>query len=117
MLRGSGLVPAAYLLAAVGLDAVLQKMCLSALCWPRPRLGAHPRLTATFYFAVYPTLPNLYLEYMVTGSTSAIHRCQRLERSPAVRRHHLTPGTVRSIRILPRHPQSIHDEGRVAWTF
>ena len=65
MLRGSGLVPAAYLLAAVGLDAVLQKL------WPRRAALAATAVwvislawTATFYFAVYPTLPNLYLEYM-----------------------------------------------------
>jgi asparagine N-glycosylation enzyme membrane subunit Stt3 len=65
MLRGSGLVPAAYLLAAVGLDAVLQKL------WPqRVALGAAAvwvlslAWTATFYFAVYPTVPGLYLEFM-----------------------------------------------------
>jgi len=65
MLRGSGLVPAAYLLAAVGLDAVLQKL------WPRRAalLAAAVFVvslawTATFYFAVYPTLPGLYLEFM-----------------------------------------------------
>ena len=65
MLRGSGLVPAAFLLAAVGLDAVLQKL------WPRRAALAATAVwlislawTATFYFAVYPTLPNLYLEYM-----------------------------------------------------
>ncbi|MDQ6713417.1 MAG: glycosyltransferase family 39 protein [Candidatus Dormibacteraeota bacterium] len=65
MLRGSGLIPAAYLLAAVGLDAVLQKLrprraalaaaavCAISLAW-----------TAAFYFAVYPTVPGLYLEFM-----------------------------------------------------
>jgi hypothetical protein len=65
MLRGSGLVPAAYLLAAVGLDAVLQRVwprraamaalavCLVSLIW-----------TTGFYFAVYPTVPGLYIEFM-----------------------------------------------------
>jgi len=65
MLRGSGLIPAAYLLAAVGLDAVLQKL------WPRRAALAALAVcvislawTAAFYFTVYPAMPNLYLEYM-----------------------------------------------------
>ena len=65
MLRGSGLVPAAYLLAAIGLDAVLQKF------WPRRAALAAAAVavvslawTAGFYFAVYPTVPGLYLEFM-----------------------------------------------------
>ena len=65
MLRGSGLVPAAYLLAAVGLDGVLQRL------WPRRAALAAAAVwvvslawTAGFYFAVYPTLPGLYLELM-----------------------------------------------------
>ena len=65
MLRGSGLVPAAYLLAAVGLDAVLQRL------WPRRAALAAAAVcavslawTAAFYFAVYPTVPGLYLEFM-----------------------------------------------------
>ena len=65
MLRGSGLVPAAYLLAAVGLDAVLQKR------WPRRAAVAASAVwvisltwTAIFYFAVYPTVPDLYREFM-----------------------------------------------------
>jgi len=48
-----------------GLDAVLQKM------WPQRAVLAATAVwcsaspgRATFYFAVYPTLPNLYLEYM-----------------------------------------------------
>jgi hypothetical protein len=65
MLRGSGLVPAAYLLAAVGLDAVFQRL------WPRRVALAAAAVwvlslawTATFYFAVYPTVPGLYIEFM-----------------------------------------------------
>ena len=65
MLRGSGLVPAAYLLAAVGLDAVLHRL------WPRRAALAAAAVcavslawTAAFYFAVYPTVPGLYLEFM-----------------------------------------------------
>jgi hypothetical protein len=65
MLRGSGLVPAAYLLAAVGLDAVLQKL------WPRRVALVAAAVwvislvwTAVFYFAVYPTVPSLYVGLM-----------------------------------------------------
>ncbi len=65
MLRGSGLIPAAYLLAAVGLDAVLLKL------WPRRAALAAAAVwavslawTVVFYFAVYPTVPGLYLEFM-----------------------------------------------------
>ena len=65
MLRGSGMVPAAYLLAAIGLDAVLQKL------WPRRAALAAAAIavvslawTAGFYFGVYPTVPGLYLEFM-----------------------------------------------------
>jgi hypothetical protein len=65
MLRGSGLVPAAYLLAAVGLDAVLQRL------WPRRAALAAVAVwvvslvwTTGFYFAVYPTVPGLYIEFM-----------------------------------------------------
>jgi hypothetical protein len=65
MLRGSGLVPAAYLLAAVGLDAALHKL------WPRRAALAAVAVcavslvwTAVFYFAVYPTVPGLYIEFM-----------------------------------------------------
>jgi 4-amino-4-deoxy-L-arabinose transferase-like glycosyltransferase len=65
MLRASGLVPAAYLLAAVGLDAVLIKL------WPRRATLAAAAVwvvslawTAVFYFAVYPTVPGLYVEFM-----------------------------------------------------
>jgi hypothetical protein len=65
MLRGSGLVPAAYLLAAVGLDAILVRL------WPRRVALAAAAVwvislawTAGFYFAVYPTVPGLYLEFM-----------------------------------------------------
>ena len=65
MLRGSGLIPAAYLLAAVGLDAVLQKV------WPRRAALAAAAVwaislawTVIFYFAVYPTVPGLYIEWM-----------------------------------------------------
>jgi hypothetical protein len=65
MLRASGLVPAAYLLAGVGLDAVLVRL------WPR-RVGLAAAAvcvvslawTAVFYFAVYPTVPGLYGEFM-----------------------------------------------------
>ncbi len=64
-LRASGLVPAAYLLAAVGLDAVLVKR------WPRRASLAAAAVwvvslawTAVFYFAVYPTVPGLYVEFM-----------------------------------------------------
>lgn len=64
MLRASGLVPAAYLLAAVGLDTVLVRL------WPRRvALAAAPVFivslawTAVFYFAVYPTVPGLYREF------------------------------------------------------
>ncbi len=65
MLRASGLIPAAYLLAGVGLDAVLVRLwprrvalaagavCVVSLAW-----------TAVFYFAVYPTVPGLYGEFM-----------------------------------------------------
>ncbi len=65
MLRGSGLVPAAYLLAAVGLDAVLLKL------WPRRAALLAVAVvvvslvwTTVFYFAVYPTVPGLYIEFM-----------------------------------------------------
>ena len=65
MLRASGLVPAAYLLAAVGLDAVLVKL------WPRRASLAAAAVwlvsltwTAVFYFAVYPTVPGLYVDFM-----------------------------------------------------
>ena len=65
MLRGSGLVPAAYLLAAVGLDAVLKKL------WPRRVAPVAAAIwvislawTAVFYFAVYPTVPGLYIDLM-----------------------------------------------------
>ena len=64
MLRASGLVPAAYLLAAVGLDTVLVRL------WPRRVALAAARVfivslawTAVFYFAVYPTVPGLYGEF------------------------------------------------------
>jgi hypothetical protein len=65
MLRASGLVPAAYLLAAVGLDAIFVKL------WPRRVTLAAAGVfcvslvwTSVFYFAVYPTVPGLYGEYM-----------------------------------------------------
>ncbi len=119
MLRGSGLVPAAYLLAAVGLDAVLQKLwarraalaaaavCVISLAW-----------TAGFYFAVYPTMPSLYFDYMgdsvdvgrfmdaTDWNGRRLYVCITFTRNGTVR-----PDPFRAI------PLQFMTAGRVDWTF
>jgi hypothetical protein len=119
MLRGSGLVPAAYLLAALGLDAVLQKV------WPRRVALVAASVwvlslawTATFYFAVYPTVPGLYLEFM--GDRVDVGRF--IDASGWNGRHvyvgitytrngQVNPDPFRAI------PIQYMTEGQVAWTF
>jgi len=119
MLRGSGLVPAAYLLAAVGLDAVLQKV------WPRRVALVAATVwvlslawTTTFYFAVYPTLPGLYIEFM--GDRVDVGRFidasdwngRRLYVGITYTRNgKVNPDPFRAI------PIQYMTEGHVAWTF
>ncbi|HXM51697.1 MAG TPA: hypothetical protein VN913_00330, partial [Candidatus Binatus sp.] len=119
MLRGSGLVPAAYLLAAVGLDAVLQKV------WPRRVALVAAAVwvlslawTTTFYFAVYPTLPGLYIEFM--GDRVDVGRFidasdwngRRLYVGITYTRNgKVNPDPFRAI------PIQYMTEGHVAWTF
>ena len=119
MLRASGLVPAAYLLAAVGLDALLQKLwarraalaaaavCVISLAW-----------TAGFYFAVYPAMPSLYSDYMgdrvdvgrfmdaTDWNGRRLYVCITFTRNGTVR-----PDPFRAI------PIQFMTAGRVDWTF
>ena len=119
MLRGSGLVPAAYLLAAVGLDAVLQKL------WPRRAVLAAAAVwaislawTVIFYFAVYPTVPGLYIEFM--GDRVDVGRFmdatdwngrQLYVAITFTNRGTVNPDPFRAI------PIQFMTEGHVAWTF
>jgi hypothetical protein len=119
MLRGSGLVPAAYLLAALGLDAVLQKV------WPRRVALAAAAVwvlslawTATFYFAVYPTVPGLYLEFMGDRvdvgrfiDTSGWNGRRLYVGITYTRNSQVNPDPFRAI------PIQYMTEGQVAWTF
>jgi hypothetical protein len=119
MLRGSGLVPAAYLLAAVGLDAVLEKL------WPRRVALAAAAVflvslawTTVFYFAVYPTVPGLYLEFM--GDRVDVGRFMDATdwngRRVYVAITYTSRGTVKPdpFRTIPIQFMT---EGHVAWTF
>jgi hypothetical protein len=119
MLRGSGLVPAAYLLAAVGLDAVLQTL------WPRRAaiLAAAVVLvslawTSVFYFAVYPTVPGLYIEFM--GDRVDVGRFMDATewngRQLYVAITYTRAGIVNAdpFRAIPIHYMT---DGHVAWTF
>jgi hypothetical protein len=119
MLRASGLVPAAYLLAAVGLDAVLVRL------WPRRVALAAAAVwvvslawTAGFYFAVYPAVPGLYGEFM--GDRVDVGRFidatdwsgRHLYLAVTFNNH----GTLRPdpFRALPTRYMTM---GRVDWTF
>jgi hypothetical protein len=119
MLRGSGLVPAAYLLAAVGLDAVLEKL------WPRRVALAAAAVflvslawTTVFYFAVYPTVPGLYLEFM--GDRVDVGRFMDATdwngRRVYVAITYTSRGTVKPdpFRTIPIQFMT---DGHVAWTF
>ena len=119
MLRASGLVPAAFLLAAVGLDAVLQTL------WPRRVALAAAAVwivslawTAGFYFAVYPTVRGLYVEFM--GDRVDIGRF--IDATDWNGRHlYLAPtmvsqGTIQPDRFRPI-PTRFMTAGRVDWTF
>ena len=119
MLRGSGLIPAAYLLAAVGLDAVLQKV------WPRRAALAAAAVwaisltwTGIFYFAVYPTVPGLYIEWM--GDRVDVGRFmdatdwngrQLYVAITYTNRGTVNPDPFRTI------PMQFMTEGHVLWTF
>jgi hypothetical protein len=113
------LIPAAYLLAAVGLDAVLQKV------WPRRAALAAAAVwavslawTAIFYFAVYPTVPGLYIEWM--GDRVDVGRFmdatdwsgrQLYVAITFTNRGTVNPDPFRAI------PVQFMTEGHVAWTF
>jgi hypothetical protein len=119
MLRGSGLVPAAYLVAAVGLDAVLQKV------WPRRAALAAAAVwvlslawTAGFYFAVYPTVPGLYLDFMGDRvdvgrfiDASSWNGRQLYVGITYTRNGTVNPDPFRAI------PIQYMTEGRLGWTF
>ncbi len=118
-LRASGLVPAAYLLAGIGLAAAME--------WVPRALGpvlagtvlaASLAWTATFYFAVYPNVPGLYQEFL--GDRVDLGRflnsSQWDGRSIYVSMTYsnkgaVTPDTFRSI------PVSFATAGRTDWTF
>jgi 4-amino-4-deoxy-L-arabinose transferase-like glycosyltransferase len=119
MLRGSGVVPVGYLLAAVGLDAVLQTL------WPRRATLAAAAVwvislvwTAVFYFAVYPTVPGLYADVM--GDRVDVGRFidatnwngrQLFVAITYTNRGKVNPDPFRAI------PVQFMTKGRVDWTF
>ena len=119
MLRGSGLIPAAYLLAALGLDTVLQKL------WPRRAALAALAVcvvsliwTSVFYFAVYPTVPGLYIEFMGDRvdvgrfiDASGWNGRKLYVGITYTRNGKVNPDPFRAI------PIQYMTEGQVAWTF
>jgi 4-amino-4-deoxy-L-arabinose transferase-like glycosyltransferase len=63
-LRASGLIPAAYLLAAVGVEAVIARLRRGLATALAVAVAVISVLwTALFYFAVYPTTTGLYTEF------------------------------------------------------